>query len=408
LTASLVEHLATGAHERESVAGILQHINSLYTVYHEIVLFDAQRRIVATSRPTQQRRIGQTITESWSSDTLQLRSSQEFSVSPFASSSFYDNQPTWVYGASLRHTGRVVGGIGIVFDAKPQLESILRDALPRTESGQIAEGCISLFVDANMRVIAASSKYAHGETLSLKREMLRADGTAMAQIVAIDDMNYAVGVCHTGGYREYDATTLWCLVMIPLGKVCQRASHARRDDSNAVQRHSNVDQRSSEQAIDVATFHCNGQWLGLLREQVVEAVDGGQLRPIPNSPPWHVGLLMFRESPIAVIDLARLMDNTSTTRGRDVIVIRSSNDGPALGLLVDDLAGIPAIPVSRLLPMNDVSHRSGAAIVDHVVRPERPEDPLLLILNLEQLVQHTRAAQTLTSAMSANTIAAKK
>ncbi|HEY5806553.1 MAG TPA: hypothetical protein VIT67_01215 [Povalibacter sp.] len=28
-----------------------------------------------------------------------------------------------------------------------------------------------------------------------------------------------------------------------------------------------------------------------------------------------------------------------------------------------------------------------------IVRPERPDDPLLLILNLEQLLLHTRAGQ---------------
>jgi chemotaxis signal transduction protein len=110
---------------------------------------------------------------------------------------------------------------------------------------------------------------------------------------------------------------------------------------------------------------------------------------------------MFRGAPIPVVDLAKLMDGRAVTRGRDVIVIRSSADGPALGLLVDDLAGIPAIPVSRLLPMNDASQRAGTSIVDHAVRPERPDDPLLLVLNLEQLLQHTRAAQPIANSNAA-------
>lgn len=406
LTSALSDHLATGAPAREVVADVLKHINSLYTVYHSIVLFDAHRNIVATSCLAHQRRIGQTIAESWSHDTLQLRGSQEFSVSAFAPSSFYDDEPTLVYGAALRHQGRVVGGIGIVLDAKAQLQSILRDALPRTESGQIAEGSISVFVDGNMRVIAASSKYTFGQTLTLPRELLRSDGAAVAEILAIDGTNYAVGICHTSGYREYDATRLWCLVMIPLCSVCEQSAQGRRESTSAAQRQG-IDQRSSEQAIDVATFHCNGQWLGLLREQIVEAVDGSQLRQIPHSPPWHAGLLMFRGSPLPVVDLARLMDNTAITRGRDVIVIRSA-EAPALGLVVDDLAGIPSIPVSRLLPMNDISHRSGAAIVDHAVRPEQPDDPLLLILNLQELIRHTRAAQALDSVSSSALVAAKK
>jgi chemotaxis signal transduction protein len=411
LTATLIEHLATGAHERSAVTAVLQHINSLYTVYHDIVLFDAQRRVVATSRPAHHKRVGQTLSESWCAETLASRGSQEFVVSTFGPSSFYDNKPTLVYGSALRASGRVVGGVGIVFDTTAQLESILKDALPRTESGQIVEGCVSVFVDANMRVMAASSNYVHGETVALPRDLLRSDSAACAHIAALNEVNYAVGVCHTGGYREYDATSMWCLVMIPLGTVTATRGNTAHQSGDGSQRQALAtvaDQRSGEQAIDVATFHCNNQWLGLLREQVVEAIDGTQLRAVPNSPPWHVGLLMFRGNPIPVVDLARLMDNKSTTHGRDVIVIRASEQSPSIGLLVDDLAGIPAIPVSRLLPMNDVSQRASAAIVDHAVRPERPDDPLLLILNLEQLLQHTRAAQTLTDALAPRALSAKK
>jgi chemotaxis signal transduction protein len=87
------------------------------------------------------------------------------------------------------------------------------------------------------------------------------------------------------------------------------------------------------------------------------------------------------------------MDNSSTTRGHEVVVIRATTEAPPIGLLVDELAGIPAIAVSRMLPMSDATQRAGAAIVDRAVRPERPDDPLLLILNLEQLLLHTRAGQ---------------
>ena len=398
LNATLIEHLDSGAHDRKSVTAILQHINSLYTVYHDIVLFDAQRRVVAVSNIAHQKRVGHAIAEPWCGDTLALRNSQEFVVSSLSASGFYGDQPTLVYGAAVRNpAGRVAGGVGIVFDSRPQLESILRDALPRNESGQIADGCISLFVDEKLRVIAASSVYEHGQTLALPRELLGATDSQTAHIAAVDGMHYAIGVRHTGGYREYEATSLWCLVMIPLGAVTERATSPRSDDTNANQRQVSGEQRLSEQSIDIATFHCSGQWLGLLREQVVEAVDGSQLRPIPGSPAWHAGLLMYRDNPVPVMDLARLMDNTSITLGRDVVIVRPTADGPAIGLLVDELAGIPAIPVSRLLPMNDVAQRCGAAIVDRAVRPERPDDPLLLILNLEQLLLHAQSLQALAS-----------
>ncbi|MFL6578301.1 MAG: cache domain-containing protein, partial [Povalibacter sp.] len=105
LTATLGEHLGSGTHQRESVTALLQQINNLYTVYHDIVLFDAQRRVVATSRLAHQRRVGQTISEPWCAETLSLRNSQDFSMSGFTASSFYEDQPTLVYGAALRHAG---------------------------------------------------------------------------------------------------------------------------------------------------------------------------------------------------------------------------------------------------------------------------------------------------------------
>jgi len=73
LNATLSGRLA-GAPEcsDESATLVLRHINSLYTVYHAIVLFDSERRIVATSRPDQEEMLGTVIEDSWASDALAL------------------------------------------------------------------------------------------------------------------------------------------------------------------------------------------------------------------------------------------------------------------------------------------------------------------------------------------------
>ena len=47
-------------------------------------------------------------------------------------------------------------------------------------------------------------------------------------------------------------------------------------------------------------------------------------------------------------------------------------------------------------PMTDAARFAGIAVVGRAV-PERPEDPLLLIVNPEQLLQLTRALQPLTA-----------
>ncbi len=396
LNATLIDHLAGGQHDQQAVTAILQHINSLYTVYHGIVLFNAQREVVAVSNPAHRQHVGRRLADSWGASTLSLRNSQEFTVSPFEPSGYYGDRPTLVYGASLRRNGRTVGGIGIVFDAQAQFDSILKDALPLTESGEPVSGAISAFVDADRRVVAASSVFNCGDILPLSREQLHRNVDA-AFVADIDGTHYAIGARHTGGYREYHATSLWCVVMIPLGSVqSQRQLVQQLNRKNAPRTLHGAEQHGREQTLDIATFHSGGQWLGLLREQVLESVDGQQIRPVPGSPPWHAGLLMHREHPIPVVDLARLLDPAAVTHGRDVVMLRSENDQQTIGLLVDDLGIIPAIPVSRLLPMNE-SATLGNAIVDRAVRPENPDDPMLLTVNIDQLMLLTRGLQASTT-----------
>ncbi len=143
--------------------------------------------------------------------------------------------------------------------------------------------------------------------------------------------------------------------------------------------------------IDIATFYCGQQRLGLQRNDIVEALDGSNLRPIPSAPAWHAGLLMYRETPIPVIDLRELLHAGPGTEARNVIVVRAVRTGQLFGLLVEELADIPEIAVSRILPVGDLNAR-GAAILDRAVRPEHAEEPVLMLMNIEQLLIYAGAA----------------
>jgi chemotaxis signal transduction protein len=395
LTADLIAHLAQ-PQKGQQIAATLRHINSLYTVYHDIVLFDAERRISAVSNPDHATRVGQVIDEPWAGATLALRNSQDFAVSAFTPSKLYRGEQTLVFGAVVRNdSGRAVGGIGIVFDSKPQLTAMLQDALPRTQAGDCAPGCIGLFVDADMRVIATTGEHALGETIDLPRELLL-DAHA-GRLISLNGTHYAAGSRRTSGYREYAGLGVTAIVLIPLGPVAASHDSSRKATKQALNRETT----SNEQALDIATFHSGSQWLGLLRDQVVEAVDGGSLRPVPGAPAWYVGLLMYRGIPLPVVDLARFVGTESKTHGRDVIIARASLDSPAIGLLVDDLDDIPEIAASRILPVADFAQRGRHSIVDRAVRPNQPEDPVLFVVNLEQVLLYTRAFAPTVSASPA-------
>jgi chemotaxis signal transduction protein len=395
LTADLMAHLAHGEHKQQ-IAATLRHINSLYTVYHDIVLFDAERRIRAVSNPDHAARVGQVIDEPWAATTLALRNSQDFSVSEFTPSKLYRNERTLVFGAAIRNeSGRTVGGIGIVFDCKAQFIAMLQDALPRTQSGECAPGCIGLFVDTEMRVIATTGDHALGEKIDLPRELLL--DAQEGRLISLNGTHYAAGARKTAGYREYSGLGATAIILIPLGPVSTAHDASRKVTKHALNRETT----SNEQALDIATFRSGEQWLGLLRDQVVEAVDGGSLRAVPGAPAWYVGLLMYRGAPLPVVDLARFAGTESKTHGRDVIIARASQDSPAIGLLVDDLDDIPEIAASRILPVTDFAQRGRPSIVDRAVRPNQPDDPVLFIVNLDQVLLHTRALAPTASASTA-------
>jgi len=62
-----------------------------------------------------------------------------------------------------------------------------------------------------------------------------------------------------------------------------------------------------------------------------------------------------------------------------------------VGLLIDELDDIPEIAANRILPVADIAQRNGPNIVDRAVRPDRADDPVLFLVNLDQVLMHARA-----------------
>jgi chemotaxis signal transduction protein len=382
LNATLIEYLRSERSDSERAAEVLRHINSLYTVYDSIVLFDASGCILAVSNPKYARVIGKICNETWVRATLSLRDPQAFAVSGFAPSELYDNRPTVIFGAAIGiERGQAIGGIGIVFDSEPQFSAMLKDALPRAASGELAPGCIGLFVDSAKRVISATALFAPGEAVDLPIELLGRSKDAASHVVEYRGSYYAASICATSGYREYTGMGATGIILIPLGLRPSRADSKPRMPTNTFKRAA-----AGEQLVEIATFLCGGQWLGLLRDHIVEAVDGSSLRAMPGKPAWHAGLLMYQGEPIPVIDIAQLTGAASSRTRREVIIVQPANHRMRVGLLVDELASIPEIPMTSLLPLAECTGRSTVRIVDRAVRPERAEDPVLLIVNIEQLI----------------------
>jgi chemotaxis signal transduction protein len=378
LDATLIGRLSgTEGCDDEAAARVLRQINSLYTGYHCIVLLDAERQIVVTSRPEYEHLIGTAIDAPWAAQTLALTGAQDYSVSAFEPSALYANRPTWVFAAPIRSTqSRVVGAVAVIFDTAPQLAAMLQDSLPRDERGHALPGSIAICLDRDLRVIASTGAVA-ADTLDLGwiRETAK---TGAARVVRVGDAYYAIGAKPDTGYREYSGLGGYAVVLIPIGKVGQ---HRKVGRGELPQRASTRSEGSKQDILEFATFAAGTSWFALPTANVIEAVDPRALQTLPTAERWCAGFLMFAGGPIAVADLTRVLGEATVEQERMVIVIRVPGRAQPLGLLVEVLGDICEVPTDRLLPIDGPSDQLATLAIE----PADPNAPLVMILSPERL-----------------------
>ncbi len=197
--------------EQEALAATLACINGLYTVYTNLLLFDAGGEILAVSNAAESALVGTSLGDApHVKQALAVGESQAYVVSPFAPTPLYGGRYTYLYLTSVRAPleGRVVGGIAIVFDAEPQFAAMLSDTLPRTDQGEVVEGAFGVFAERNGRVIASTrEQLPTGGMLSLDGPFFAlGNGERHSAIVEYAGRNYAVGAAMSQGYREYKTT----------------------------------------------------------------------------------------------------------------------------------------------------------------------------------------------------------
>jgi chemotaxis signal transduction protein len=381
LNGTLIAALTSGKPEDAAAAtGVLSHINSLYTVYSSIVLFDSSRQVIAVSRHAEL--VGTTIDEAWAGETLGLLDSQSYSVSRFAESALYDGKPTLIYGAALRSADRrVVGGVAVVFDTAPQLKTMLRDALPRNERGEPLPGCAALLLDRDGNVMCSTDAAfeAAGPMLTAAQEHAATDGARAARV---GDKYYALGTKCDPGYREYAGIGARAVVALPLGSVSQNVGCARRPLPQCAATRTD---HARHDVREFTTFAASGAWYALPTSCVIEAVDAKDLKSVTTAgAPW-AGVIMHGTEAVPVVDLATLLERPHSEPPSVVILMRLAGRKSALGLLVETLGDNPEVPSERLLPIAVLEQSAATLLVEQAVQPVNPLDGLVLVINTGQL-----------------------
>ncbi len=371
----------------------LAQINALYTVYTNLLLFDAKGRVVAVSQPDQAHWVGKTLTQEWVGRTLQLRSDQNYVVSAFEASPLYGEAETLIYSAAVHDkSARAVGGIAIVFDATPQFSAILKDCLPCDDLGQPLPGAFALLLGRDGRVISSTDDaFAVGQPSALAAEMANVlrHGDAAA-ISNIGGRNLGIGAAFSKGYREYKRSDghepdVMAICAVPLGEAGAAARPRERQVSSNAQL---SPRRLQGASFEVATFHIGRHWLGLDAAQVVEAVDVTGLKPSARQA--RDGLLagykLHQGEPVPVLRLDRMLRlDAQGGDGSQIVIVRV--EGRIFGLMVDSLGPIPAIAESDVQPLREMGSRievpaRGIVASDTVAGAERG---MLLLLDAGRL-----------------------
>lgn len=380
--------------------GVLAHINSLYTVYSNLVLFDRQGRVLAVSNPDYQGLCGKPLGDEWVKGVLGLKNSQSYAVSAFEPSPLYAGKHTYVYGAAVFDVGtahKVVGGIGIVFDSEPQFEAMLKDALPRDEKGDIVKGAFGLFADRERRVIASThAEIRAGTRIDVDEKFFGlANGEGISNIIEHGGHYYAVGSQVSRGYREYkDAHDSYrndvvALVFVPL---C--AANAEQRPQRDIERPRMQLQvgRSKEfgDTVEIATFYVGENWFGVYSENVIEAIDLAGMTRVPGASSYLVGYVLHDSIPIPVVDIHQLLPKSESyrpTANQQIVLVRLRENN-LFGILVDALGEIPEVADHRIEALSSMFSGEGV-IAESLVKPGpgQPPGELLLVLNPDKICQ---------------------
>lgn len=350
---------AAGAAELQAV---LVHINSLYTVYTRLLVFDVQGCIRAASRDTVAGSLaGLSIEPDLLQATLALQDTQRYAVSEFAASPLNDDVPTYIYLAAVRapDSGRVVGGVAVVFDAEREFRAMLSDVLGERRG-------LAAFVDRAGRVLACTeSTQALGQPLPFDISQ---------DVVEHGGAHLALACMQASGYREFKQADGYrndvrAVVALRLGALEQQ--HQGQADL-LPQAHPCVDRARSR---ELALFRVAGSAFALPVPAVLEAREPQGLVRAPGGRGAFVGLLEVPgdQGPVVIPVLCarRLLAVDEPTRPSEgVVLVHPAQPGhrlPAFGLRVDEVTTVAEVGHEHQQPV-PAELRGTAGLVCGLIR----------------------------------------
>lgn len=404
LTGAFTTELTSTNRSSETIQAVLESINSLYTVYENIVVFDAHGVVVAVSNPRYESHVGRHLDQEWVRRCLSLGRSKEYVVSDFETTPLYLDRHTYIYAAAIPGGERKpsAGGIAVVFDAVSQFKAMLEDALPRGSNGDVRPGSLAIFADRNQRVISSTSdRFGVGTGLPFSETLFRLPcGCRGKEIILIDGHYFAVGASASSGYREFKSEVdayrndVIALVLAPLGQ-------AVATDHDAFTNAERVPLRRQKKGlqdigcIEMATFHVGKARFALPSSDVLEAIDIKGIARLPGFPAHIHGTLIYDDEPIMILDLQALLvpdaeQSLPSSSYRQVVVIQDrANASKPFGLLVHQLGEVVEIQEDHINPIKHFFFE-GSGISESVIRAETVSGSMETFISLSSSNIHRK------------------
>lgn len=381
--------------DKTQITNILKYINDLYTVYTNLFVYDKNGVVIAVSN-SDTHLIGKKLPETWIDKCLQNSKSSVYNVSKFERTYLYGDDHTYIYNATITSltSNKVVGGIGIVFDSKPQFNAMLKESLPNLGRD---ETMFSYFLTENKEIISSSLDDAPiGNTLIFDctfSELQNGDTTS--SIIEYKNKFYAVAVSKSKGYREYKSeldtyhNNVFSAVFYFIGEVHEMTKKVGVNKVQAV-----FSQPNSQNSIEVATFFIGQKWLGIKSTSVVEAIRIDDLNSSIslNSEHHFKGTAPYKNLIVSVLDIGGFIkENIQGLEYKYIVIMKytGKTDEHFIGLLVHELGDIPEVDVSQISELSS-SLISRGELIESIVRPisnkSGDQNKLLTLINISTLV----------------------
>ncbi|WP_326999404.1 chemotaxis protein CheW [Comamonas testosteroni] len=403
----LLEALALGERVGDQVSEVcelLTAIHDLYTVYQQIMVYDARGKVVAVSRKGQaqsQELLGSHIEADSLHQVLALAETQAYHVSPWRPCVQHEDEgPTYVYHAAIRNAdGMVLGGIGLVFHAQREFKAML-EGVTGVQSGGAGSRRVSYLSRSGMVMSSSDVQLQPGVQLELPPVMLAlAPGQSMARAMVYQGQYCVVAITAGSGYREFKRSDgyreeVLALSVQAFGAVQDDALAAVSRRNTRVQSLAAASQGSAD-GIEMATFFVGRSVLAVDAACVLEAQSASAIAPVSAGRlPHCVGTLARRSQGavagyVWVFDLGALLFGKPVTRTTQSQVIVLEHQGLKLGVLVSDLEGVVRFE-NRQLRLAPAMAGAADQLVDRLIRANEG-DLLIQCLNVAALVRMLKA-----------------